>query len=487
MPTHTTRRSELQITKRKSASNTWSLGHLGSEFLRRAVFPIYQRHLLPSVYRHLREYKSWEFASREDVAKFQWDRLRRMLVHASTRVPYYREQHRDHGIVVEKIQSPADFSRLPILTKSLLQNRVNDLLDESGAKLRRMKNASGGSTGQPVQFYQDPFYWEYSKAAQWFIEQWWGIRPGDRTASIWGCDRDLPDQTWGERLYGVVTQTRVCNAFALDEEQMERFAEMMVRWKPQFVVGYASALELFSNFLLSKSKYQIQPIAVKSSAEVLTDSQRKVIEGTFHAPVHNFYGSREINCLAAECSAHQGLHINALGRYIEIVDETGRLLPPGVLGRILVTDLTNHAMPFLRYQLEDIGSWAEGLCTCGRPFPRLAKIWGRSSDFIVTPAGKIIHGEYFTHLFYCLPQIETFQLIQETQLSVRLDYVVRPGANNFPLDELNRRIREVLGSSVAFEIRRVAQIDRPPSGKHRFTVSKVRPPWGIDSGAKENA
>lgn len=486
IPTETIGASATQNTQPESSPVVGSPRQLGSEFLRLAVFPIYQRRLLPSVYRHLEEYKSWEYASGEDVARLQWDRLRKILIHASTHVPYYRNQFRSCGIVAEEIRSPEDFARLPILTKSVLQVQVNDLMNEQCEIQPRMKNASGGSTGQPVRFYQDPHYWEYSRAAQWFIEQWWGIRPGDRTASIWGCDRDLPDQTWGERLYGVITQMRVCNAFALGEEQMERFAQMMVHWKPRFVVGYASALELFSRFLLAKAKYRIRPVAVKSSAEILTDAQRKVIHEAFQAPVYNFYGSREINVLAAECSAHQGLHINALARYIEVIDEEGHRLPPGVPGRILVTDLTNYTMPFLRYQIEDIGSWAEGLCACGRPFPRLAKVWGRSSDFIVTPEGKIIHGEYFTHLFYGLPQIQTFQLLQETRDRVRLDYVLRPGVSDFPLEELRRRTQEVLGSSVQCELKSVGQINRPPSGKHRFTISKVPPPWGMNSRMEEH-
>ena len=486
MQESTTRTTRMPNGQHESSSVIGSLRNLGSEFLRLAVFPIYQSRSLPGVYRYLDEYRSWEFASPVDISKLQWDRLRKVLLHASAHVPYYRDILRDRGIVADKVFSPGDYACIPALTKSILQLRVNDLLNEQSDIQKRMKNASGGSTGQPVQFYQDQHYWEYSRAAQWFIEHWWEIRPGDRTASIWGCDRDLPDQTWGERLYGKITQLRVCNAFALGEAQMERFAQMMVQWNPRFVVGYASALELFSRFLLSQSKYHVRPIAVKSSAEVLSDSQRQVIQEAFQAPLYNFYGSREINVLAAECPAHQGLHINSLGRFVEVVDDDGRPLPPGVPGRILVTDLTNYTMPFLRYQLEDIGSWAEGQCSCGRPFPRIAKLCGRSSDFIVTPEGKIIHGEYFTHLFYGLSQIQTFQLAQETRESVRLYYVLQPGVNEFPLEELRRRTQEILGSTVRCELRRVDQINRPASGKHRFTVSKVTPPWGMKSKMEDD-
>ena len=448
-----------------------------SEFLRLGVFPLYQRHLHPTVYRHLKEYQSWEHTTNQKLGDLQRSRLAKLIRHAAKHVPYYRDEFRSRGLAVERLNLPEDLIRLPILRKETLQTRVRELTDERIPSQRLMKNASGGSTGKPVEFCQDEYYWAYSRAAQWSIEQWWGIRPGDRTASVWGCDRDLPEQSFGERLYGKITQMRVCNAFAMSEAQMDSFAQMMVRWRPPYVVGYASALEVFSNFLVASPKYQIRPIAIKSSAEVLTDAQRKIIGEAFQAPVYNFYGSREINTIAAECPAHKGLHINSLGRCVEIVDDDGRSLPPGVPGRILVTDLTNFTMPFLRYQLEDIGSWAEGVCPCGRVFPRLEKVWGRSSDFIVAPSGTVIHGEYFTHLFYGESQVQTFQLVQDSINDVRLDYVLRPAAADIRTDELKTRIQIALGPTVNIKINRVNEIHRPLSGKHRFAISSVPINW----------
>jgi phenylacetate-CoA ligase len=454
------------------------LSEIKSEFLRNVMYPVLLKRWHPSAHRHLRKLRELEFATLDTIETLQWTRVKAILRHAAHHVPYYRKLFRERGMRSEDIRSSVDYARVPVLTKSTLQEKLQELCTEDHDKSEGQPNASGGSTGTPVQFFQDSNYWDQAAAAQWFVEDWWGIRPGDRTASIWGADRDIPDQTWRERLYGAITQARVCNAFAMTANQMEGFAQMLVTWQPRHVTGYASALEIFAKFLLDRPTLWIRPRAVKTTAEVLTDAGRKMIEQAFGCPVYNFYGSREINNLAVECPARCGLHINALSRYIEIVDDDGKAVPPGAPGRILLTDLTNYFMPFLRYEIEDIGSWTGTACSCGRAFPLLGKIWGRSSDFIVTPEGKLIHSVFFTHLFYDMPDVALFQINQKDLHNIEVHLVLRPGISEYPASLLRERLLQAFGANVTFSVQVVPKIDRPPSGKHRFTVSSVQSSWG---------
>ena len=454
------------------------LREMASDAVRLLIFPAFQRRRTPEACRYLHEYQRLEFAPLDAVERIQLQRLKRILEHAAANVPYYRETFRERGMTIGEIRSLEDLRQIPILTKDILKEQSLALLAEKGEVRGRRSNASGGSTGRPAQFFQDQSYWEYARANQWFVESWWSIRPGDRTASIWGCDRDILQQSFRERLAEKICQVRTCNAFAITGEKLEEFAKMLMVWRPRFVTGYASALELFSEFLLTRPDLRIRPVAVKSTAEALSASQRTVIEKAFDCPLYNFYGSREVNNIAAECPSHLGLHINALARHVEILDESGAPVAAGTPGRIVVTDLTNFAMPFIRYEIEDIGTWAKNSCSCGRQFPLLAKVLGRSSDFIATPSGRIIHGEYFTHLFYDLPQVNRFRLTQSTLKDVRVDIVLQPEVSAFSLDGLQKRIGDVLGPEVNFQIRIVPSIDRTASGKYRFTVSSVRMPWG---------
>lgn len=452
---------------------------MSSEFVRRTLYPILRWHEYPESYGLLRQFREFEFAPLERVTAYQYGRLFELIKHANEHVPYYRQLFKEQGVIPENLHLPQDFSSIPVLSKNTLRERLSELIADNADRSHLKLNASGGSTGEPVQFYQDNAYWGSARAIRWMFEGWWGIQPGEPTASVWGTDRDLGESHWKERLNYRISQVRICNAFALTEASMDQFAKALQSWKPRLINGYASALEMFSRFLIGRQKWRIRPRAVASSAETLSDQQRAVIEQAFEAPVYNFYGSREVNNLAAECPAHSGLHTNMLTRYVEIVDEQGKAVPPGVPGRVLVTDLANAAMPFIRYENGDIANWAQNACGCGRPFRLFEKVWGRSSDFIITPGGKFVHGEFFTHLFYPLSEVQTFQIKQTSLNEIQVSIVPRPGVDHVEVQKLAQQIRGMMGTEVNCVFRIVRDIERPASGKHRFTISEVRAPWGM--------
>lgn len=450
-----------------------SLNHAYSNFIREVIFPWHQRRWYPQAERILAECKHLEFAPGEEIQRRQGEQLGRLLRHAIETVPHYRDQ--------KKMLNETDLRSFPVLDKNTLRQFKAQLLSDRADRDTLLPNASGGSTGKPVQLFQDRNYWEHATASQWFVEGWWGLHPGERTAAIWGNDRDMAPKAWRERITIAIFQHAGCNAFRLDEARMLEFARLLQKWEPRFVIGYATALDLFARLLLAHPELEIHPVAVKSTAEMLTAAERERIEAAFQAPLYDFYGSREINNVAAQCRERQGLHVNALHRIVEIVDDRGEPVPPGVLGRVLVTDLTNYSMPMIRYENEDISSWEAGDCACGRHFPRLTRIMGRKSDFLLSRTGRIIHGEFFTHLFYPLHEVREFQVVQESLDLTRVDVVLHDRTKVFDSASLVAAMQAALGGETHIEVKAVESIDRPSSGKHRFTISKLGMPWGSDS------
>src|SRR5262249_18305868 len=133
-------------------------------------------------------------------------------------------------------------------------------------------------------------------------------------------------------------------------------------------------------------------------AMVLHDWQRKSIEQVFDCKVTNRYGCEEVSLIACECERHEGLHVNADGVYVEII-RNGRVARPGESGSVVVTDLTNRAMPILRYQVGDVAVVSDRRCDCGRGLPLLERLEGREADYVVTPAGELISGISLTENF----------------------------------------------------------------------------------------
>jgi phenylacetate-CoA ligase len=402
-------------------------------------------------------------------------RLQAVLTFAQGNVPYYRGAFKRAGFNVGRADSTADSARIPILTKDLIRKCLRDLVAERADRTRMIPNATGGSTGTPVDFYQDLDVKAISDAIDVDVRRWWGIKPYDRTALVWGADREFHTLSWKERFYHWRMRTRSLNAFRMTEQSLLEFCRMLTRWRPPYLMGYASALEALARCSIRHHVDGLRFRAIRSAAETLWPAQRQLIEEAFQSPVYNFYGSREIPSLAAECPEEKRLHLISTWRYVETTDEQGRPLPPGETGYIVVTDLSNYTMPFIRYRNDDMGRLAKDLCPCGRPSPVLEKLLGRSSDLIRTPQGDIVHGEFFTHLFYGRSDIRQFQVHQTALDRLTVRYVPVGEPPNAFIRELSEKIRARLGSDVTVVMEACEQIPVPPSGKHRFTISDVKP------------
>jgi phenylacetate-CoA ligase len=216
----------------------------------------------------------------------------------------------------------------------------------------------------------------------------------------------------------------------------------------------------------------IRPQAVQLTAEVVTQVQREFVEETFHCRVFNRYGCREVSLIAHECSAHSGLHILAENNYVEFLKD-GQPVSVGEEGLIVITNLNNYGMPLLRYQIGDTGIPSNTICECGRGYPLMEMTKGRLVDIIVSPSGKLLHGEFFTHLFYKIKGVRQFQVIQETRRDLQIKIVKGDGFSQETLHFLEQAIHTHgdPGFVVHFEI-----CDRIPlsaSGKYRFTMSEI--------------
>ena len=141
------------------------------------------------------------------------------------------------------------------------------------------------------------------------------------------------------------------------------------------------------------------------------------------APVFETYGSREFMLMGAECSVHQGLHLTTENLLLEVLDDAGQPVAPGTEGNVVVTDLTNRGMPFIRYANGDRAVLQPGACPCGRGLPRLAAVVGRQLDVLQTPEGGRLPGEFFPHLLKELPAVQRFQVVQEQLTHVQCIFI----------------------------------------------------------------
>ena len=211
--------------------------------------------------------------------------------------------------------------------------------------------------------------------------------------------------------------------------------------------------------------------------EPLLASQRTLFEEVFACPVFDVYVSRECGHLAGECEEHQGMHINADCLHLEFVDDDDQPVPPGEMGRILVTDFGNYGMPFIRYEIGDMGAADDRPCPCGRTLPLMKFAAGRESDFIKSPHdGSLISGATLCHYLLAEgPNVGQLQLVQEKPDEL----LVRICNDQAEEDRRAFRIRghkvlnDIFHHSMKIRCQQVPEIPAEKSGKYRFCINRT--------------
>jgi phenylacetate-CoA ligase len=249
-------------------------------------------------------------------------------------------------------------------------------------------------------------------------------------------------------------------------------------FKPVQILAYVESIYELSRFIEREHLSVSKPASIMTSAGTLLPYMREKIEHVFSAPVFNRYGSREVGDIACECSHHRGLHVSAPIHYLEILREDGKPTDAGEVGEIVITLLTNYAMPLIRYRIGDTGMWAKDPCSCGRGWPLLAEVTGRVTDNFKSKDGGVIYGGYVRQLLYYRDWIRKYQIIQEDYGLIRILIVASEQKDNprehyaGELSEISDKIKKAMeGCRIEYEF--VNDIAPMQSGKFRFTISKV--------------
>lgn len=422
--------------------------------------------------RYLREFDRTQFLSAAELRDLQWSRLRHLLQHAYDRCPFYRQR-----FTPADVRGLDDLARLPILEKRDIQADGPAMVADGWPSEDLIRNQTGGSTGTPITFYLSRDRKCSRAAATLRHNRWAGWDVGDRAAVIWGAPRDRP----GDSLRARLTQTLLrepmwLDTGALTEASMRAFLQALNAYRPKVLQAYARAAVLFARWLDHTGQTPWQPRSIVTSAEVLDDADRQLLERVFGCPVFNRYGCREVSVIASECPAHQGLHTMAEGLLVEVVTPNGPA-KPGEVGSILVTDLLNHAMPLIRYRIGDMGAWATGHCPCGRSLPRLEKIAGRVTEFLVGADGQLVSGVFLaTYVVAQRPSLGQVQIHQRR--AGHVVYRLCPGPGFDPVADgvyLDRATRQYLGPTATAALEPVAELPRAASGKFVFSSSTVTP------------
>jgi phenylacetate-CoA ligase len=357
-------------------------------------------------------------------------------------VPYWRELFARLGFDPRGVNSVADLESLPVLTREIIQERFDDLVDPERHGTN-IKKGTSGTTGVPLRFEYCNHSEAWRNAVRLRGYGWAGYRLGQPTLYYWGTGAHIPTGL-GARKIGLdraLKRETYVDAARQDEPSMQRAARILSRRKPRSIVAYTQALATLARWVLDRGVRDWPDARIVCAAEALLPHDRDVMAQAFGPGVFETYGSRETMLMAAECEAHDGMHVSQENLVFEVA-RGGRCLPAGESGEVLVTDLHNYGMPFIRYVNGDVATLApEGRCACGRWLRKVAHVDGRRVDTLRDAQGHPVPGMLFISLLQSETQmLRAFQVVQKKSGALELKVVRGREWDAARFDGITRRL-----------------------------------------------
>ncbi len=407
---------------------------------------------------------------------WQVERLRDILVHCAQHVPFYRERFRTVGFDPSRLEDPAQIEVIPPLTKDDIRAHSEDLFAQGVSRRGIKRGWTGGSTGEPTSFFQS------REEAAWFeatvrrCYDWLGIRPGDRIVKVAGL---AYWKDWRRPAIQFVNtyfrNLRSLPAPYLKDDVIDSYITQLNEMRAPVLYGYPSAMEMISRRMLESGRRVPSVRIVWTSSETLLEHQRALIREAFGVEPFDGYGGAETP-LAIECRSHQGLHVFEHAKFVEVVDEQGRPVPPGQPGRVWVTLFYNRVWPFVRYDTGDLAEWMPGeeSCPCGVRLPRFRRVLGRTGDVLVTPDGRKATIANVTLVFGAIHgQVRAYQFYQDRPDVIEVRVVPTQSYSTQTEAYIERSLRRFLGHEVRLVFRLVDDIQLTPAGKRRILIGQV--------------
>lgn len=447
-------------------------GDLYSHVVRAIIAPLWAIREGSPYLRHYERFQQTQFRPLEEVRQDQWTRLKSLLDHAYAHTEFYRERFDAKGITPVDIRSWQDFEQFPLLTKDDIRSNRDRMVADNIPKDRLLPKKTSGSTGVSLSFFVDEDSLQWKRGCALRHDEWTGWRLGERVGAVWGNPEYRKSWRGYVRNF-LLERITFLDTLRMDEEAMTVFHAQILKEKPSLLFGHAHSLYLFARFMQTNNLPSIRPKGIISTAMVLHDFERSLIEKVFDCHVTNRYGCEEVSLIACECETHQGLHVNMDTLCLECLRD-GKPVGAGETGAVVVTDLTNYGMPFIRYLVGDTARMDEKPCTCGRTYPRIASLEGRIADYVRTREGEYISGISLTENFAMLLEgVKQMQIVQDELDHLLFRVVLGESGCEELAGQIDVLVGQRFGSSMRHDIEYVDTIQSENSGKYRFCVSKL--------------
>ena len=422
----------------------------------------YFRHLLDS-----------QWLSKKEIDDHTNKHFLDIFRYAIKEVPFYKELYQKGIISPDQIKSIADIEKIPILSKEQIRENPGKFLAEGIRKSDIIVINTSGTTGKTLKIFVDLDSRRYAYAFYSRLKRWAGINCKLKNVTFAGRTIVAPDRKrppfWRRN---IKMNNFLFSSYHLSPANLTHYVNKLLQIRPHFIDSYPSSIYTLAKYMHEENISGIHPKAIITSAETLLDFQRKVIEDVFKCPIFDQYGCAEQVVFVSQCEKGS-YHIHPEFGFVEFLREDDTKAELGEPARLICTGFTNRAMPLIRYDIGDTGILSKNQnCPCGRNFPVIEHIVGRTDDILVGLDGR--HVGRLDPVFKGLQSIKETQIIQEDLDNVTLKIVPGDNYKESEGDIIVYELKKRLGSQTNIAVDIVSALPRTSAGKFRAVISKVR-------------
>ena len=383
------------------------------------------------------------------------EQLKKLLDHAQKSVPYYKDKK------TLKLQN------LPIITKADIKNDYESFKSHIYKGEVTHSMSTSGSTGTPFIIQQDSNKRKRTIAELIYFNNIPGQQLGERYMYIKAF---LETKSYLDRVKQNVIPIDILN---IHSQKLEEIRSKLIKDKSiKSILAYASTYEQLAKYLyeLGDTPEMFNLRCIFSSSAVLLPETKEMLTKTIGCPIIDRYSNQENGVLAQTRDTNSDFYINRANYYIELLKlNSNEVAAKGELGRIVVTDLYNFAMPMIRY---DTGDLAISDDDNRYDLRTIRNIQGRRVDIIYDTKGNMLTPHTWGIHMRKYKELKQWQFIQEDKNKYKLK--VNGGEGIYTKEDFDKTLRKILGNDANIDIQYVNEIPVLASGKFKNTVSNYK-------------
>lgn len=442
------------------------MGAIKEAIILNLILPLADIKFKTSFARWYRKIKKMELWKPEKVKAWQVENMKKRIEHAYVHIPYYHELFDKLGLKPDDFNSMDDLRKIPVLTKEIIRENFERLIPDDVDKYPYHVGQTGGSTGNPLNYYTDNNSWGFSSAYTTYCWRQTGYRYGDKFVGLGGSSVGIHrNKSFVHKLFYKMKGKIGLASDNLNDDELRRYVDIIQSGNIHYIYGYASSMYLLAKYVLEKGLTEKLDIkAAYPTSDILTEHYADTIKKAFRCEIIDGYGAHDSCVGGFKRIGERGFKAN-YATYIE----TDNSIASGY-GNIICTDLIGYSFPFIRYTLGDVVELDEESSYSAYFNGQVIKtVLGRSSEIVKLKNGFFISGISLTNVFKDM-DIKGYKVDVESDSIIRIKIVPNPGFTTQAEQELIDAMKERTGNDYKIIVDRVKDLEKRANGKSLYLM-----------------